>query len=126
MEKRRLVKVVKIRLADALVGDVVNRDASSDEGWFQVAALDTLFNGSLQVSDETTYITITGGDFDTIALQVVTEVDLPTQRRPQTDAEEPHPQFEEPQAQAEESEPAAQAPKPKAEEPESYVPLTAH
>lgn len=124
MEKRRLVKVVKIRLADAHVGDVVNRDATSDEGWFQVAALDTLFNGSLQVSDETTYITITGGDFDTIALQIVTEVDLPTQRRPQTDAEE-FPQKTQAE-ESEESEPVAQAPEPKAEEPESYVPLTAH
>lgn len=82
MQKRRLVKVIKIRLADAQVGDVVNRDASSNEGWFEVAALDTLFNGSLQVADETTYITITGGIFDIIAIQVVTEVDLPSQPKP--------------------------------------------
>jgi hypothetical protein len=89
MQKRRLIKVVKIRLADALVGDVVNRDATSQEGWFEVASLDTLFNGSLQVADETTYITITGGTFDTIALQVVTEVDLPTQARPAAPEAEP-------------------------------------
>lgn len=79
MEKRRLVKVIKIRLADAQVGDVVNRYADSDEGWFQVASFEELFNGSLQVADETTYITITGGYYDTIALQVVTEVELPPQ-----------------------------------------------
>ena len=79
MQKRRLIKVVKIRLADAKVGDVVNRDGDSEEGWFAVASLDRLFNGSLQVAAITSYITITGGDFDTIALQVVTEVDLPEQ-----------------------------------------------
>ena len=119
MEKRRLIKVVKIRLADAQIGDVVNRDASSDEGWFEVAALDTLFNGSLQVSDETTYITITGGDFDTIAVQIVTEVDLPTQTRPDLSAQVSEVPAQVPEVPAQVSE----AP---AKEPESYVPLTAH
>lgn len=91
MGKRRLIKVVKIRLADAEIGDVVNRDASSDEGWFEVAAQETLFNGQLQVSDETTYITITGGLFDTIAVQIVTEVELPTQPgRPERRSEDHH------------------------------------
>ncbi len=106
MEKRRLIKVVKIRLADAKVGDVVNRDASSDEGWFEVASLDTLFNGSLQVADETTYITITGGHFDTIALQVATEVDLPTQRRAPEEPE--HAPEAQPPVETEVPEPVAQ------------------
>jgi hypothetical protein len=101
MQKRRLIKVVKIRLADAQVGDVVNRDPTAQEGWFEVASLDTLFNGSLQVADETTYITITGGTFDTIAVQVVAEVDLPTQARPgapEAESVGPEPELAQPAA----------------------------
>lgn len=64
---------------DAEVGDVVNRDADADLGWFVVASKDTMFNGDIQLADETTYITISGGDYDTIGVQIVSEVELPPQ-----------------------------------------------
>lgn len=83
MTKRRLVKVVKMRLMDAQVGDIVHRDATAELGWFEVAAKDTMFNGDLQLSDETTYITISGGDYDTIGVQIVTDVELPPQPHPE-------------------------------------------
>lgn len=76
------MKIVKVRLMDAQVGDIVNRDADADLGWFEVASKETMFNGDLQLADETTYITISGGDYDTIGVQIVTDVDLPTQPRP--------------------------------------------
>lgn len=82
MNKRRLVKVVKMRLMDAQVGDIVHRDASADLGWFVVADKSTMFNGDIQLADETTYITISGGDYDTIGVQIVTDVELPSQPQP--------------------------------------------
>ncbi|NNF54977.1 MAG: hypothetical protein HKN03_11115 [Acidimicrobiales bacterium] len=66
---RRIIKTAKVRLVDAQVGDIVNRNPDAEKGWFQVFEVKTLFNGDLQLADETSYVTITGGDNDLIGVQ---------------------------------------------------------
>ena len=75
---RRIIKTAKVRIVDTQVGDIVNRNPDAEKGWFQVAEVNTLFNGDLQLADETTYITITGGDNDLIGVQFAQLIEIPS------------------------------------------------
>ncbi len=74
--KRRSVKVIKSRLEDIVVGDVVNRQPDAEMGWFTVHAISTLFNGHLQLADESEQLTVSGDHKDMVGLQLVEEVEL--------------------------------------------------
>lgn len=74
--KRRSVKVIKSRLEDIEVGDVVNRQPDAEMGWFVVNEISTLFNGHLQLADETEQVTVSGSHKDMVGLQLVREVEL--------------------------------------------------
>lgn len=74
--KRRSVKVIKSRLEDIEVGDVVNRTPDAESGWFTVDAITTLFNGHLQLADVTEQLTVSGDHKDMVGLQLVEEVEL--------------------------------------------------
>ncbi|MFW2380441.1 MAG: hypothetical protein ACN4GZ_01695 [Acidimicrobiales bacterium] len=74
---RRIIKTAKVRIVDSHVGDIVNRNPDAEKGWFQVAEIKTLFNGDLQLADETSYITITGGDNDLIGVQFAQLIEVP-------------------------------------------------
>lgn len=71
---RRSIKVIKSRLEDIAVGDVVNRNPEAEQGWFTVAAISTLFNGHIQIADETEQLTVSGDNMDMVGLQLVEEV----------------------------------------------------
>ena len=74
--KRRSIKVIKTRLEDVVVGDIVNRKPDAEMGWFVVDAISTLFNGHLQLADVTEQITVSGNHMDMVGLQLIEEVDL--------------------------------------------------
>lgn len=74
---RRIIKTAKVRLVDAQVGDIVNRNPDAEKGWFQVAEIKTLFNGDLQVADDSSYVTISGGDNDLIGVQFAQLIEIP-------------------------------------------------
>ncbi len=67
--KRRAIQVIKSRLEDIEVGDVVNRYPDAEQGWFTVDAISTLFNGHLQLADETEQLTVSGGHNDMVGVQ---------------------------------------------------------
>lgn len=73
---RRSVKVIKSRLEDIQVGDVVNRNPDAELGWYTVATISTLFNGHIQLADETEQLTVSGDNMDMVGLQLVEEVVL--------------------------------------------------
>ncbi len=74
--KRRSIKVIKTRLEDVVVGDIVNREPDAEMGWFVVDAISTLFNGHIQLADVTEQLTVSGTHNDMVGLQLVEEVEL--------------------------------------------------
>lgn len=68
------MKVIKSRLEDVEVGDVVNRQPDAESGWFTVAGITTLFNGHLQLADESEQLTVSGDHKDMVGLQLVEHV----------------------------------------------------
>lgn len=74
--KRRSVKVIKSRLEDIEVGDVVNRSPDAESGWFEVVTISTLFNGNIQLADESEQLTVSGDHKDMVGLQLVEEIVL--------------------------------------------------
>lgn len=74
--KRRAIHVIKSRLEDIEVGDVVNRNPDAESGWFTVNEVSTLFNGHLQLADETEQLTVSGDHKDMVGLQLVEELIL--------------------------------------------------
>ena len=74
--KRRSIQVIKSRLEDIEVGDVVNRNPDAELGWFTVEAVSTLFNGHLQLADDTEQLTVSGGHKDMVGVQLVEEISL--------------------------------------------------
>lgn len=71
--KRRAIQVIKSRLEDIEVGDVVNRDPDAEMGWFEVDAISILFNGHVQLADVTEQLTVSGNHKDLVGIQLVEE-----------------------------------------------------
>lgn len=74
--KRRVISVIQSRMEDVAVGDVVNRNPDAQKGWFRVVEISTLFNGELQLSDETELVTIAATNMDIVGVQVFDEVEI--------------------------------------------------
>ena len=74
--KRRAIQVIKSRLEDVEVGDIVNRNPDAELGWFLVDAISILFNGHIQLADDTEQLTVSGGHKDMVGVQIVEEVVL--------------------------------------------------
>ena len=68
--------MIKSRLEDIEVGDVVNRNPDAEQGWFLVDAISILFNGHIQLADDTEQLTVSGGHKDMVGIQLVEEVVL--------------------------------------------------
>lgn len=58
------------------MGDVVNRSPDAEQGWFIVNEISTLFNGHLQLADESEQLTVSGTHKDMVGVQLVEEVVL--------------------------------------------------
>ncbi len=74
--KRRSVKVIKSRLEDIEVGDVVNRFPDAELGWFTVDEISTLHNGNIQLADVTVQLTVSGLNEDLVGVQLIEEIQL--------------------------------------------------
>lgn len=79
MNKRRFVKVALLRAKDCEVGDVVSGDADKQTGWIVVAKKSTLFTGLINLSDKDDSETVTAEPFDLVAVQFVSETEVPAQ-----------------------------------------------
>ncbi|NNE72921.1 MAG: hypothetical protein HKN26_04600 [Acidimicrobiales bacterium] len=75
--KRYIVQVARMRMADVVVGDIVNRNPDDVRSWFQVASVSLLHNGSMALADEASQNTATGKGFDIIGVQIAKAIDVP-------------------------------------------------
>lgn len=71
VSKRRRVEVVQIRAEDVQVGDVVNRAGNQRDGWFEVAAIEALADGRLNISDASYHQSVMTAPLDLVWLQIV-------------------------------------------------------
>jgi hypothetical protein len=71
VSKRRQVEVVQIRAEDVQVGDVVNRAGNQREGWFEVAAVESLPDGRLNIADAKYQQSVMTAPLDLLWLQIV-------------------------------------------------------
>ncbi len=69
--ERSVVQIARIRIADAMIGDVVNRDPNSDRGWMEIDTIEPLHDGSWALLHEPTNSSITGQPLDIIGVQVL-------------------------------------------------------
>ena len=72
-----MVQVVKMRMGDLLVGDVINKNPDEPRGWFTVHELQELPNNGLAVLAATSKNSINGSPDDIVGVQVRQTVDLP-------------------------------------------------
>ncbi|MEZ5341765.1 MAG: hypothetical protein R2706_10010 [Acidimicrobiales bacterium] len=69
--ERSVVQIACIRIRDAVVGDVVNRDPDSNRGWFEIDGIEPLHDGSWALLNQVTNTSITGTPVDIIGIQVL-------------------------------------------------------
>ncbi len=69
--QRAIVKIASIRVVDAVIGDVVNRDPDSNRGWFEIDNIEPLHDGSWALLNDATNTSITAGPLDIVGLQVL-------------------------------------------------------
>ena len=74
---RTLVQVVKMRMGDLLVGDVINKNPDDPRGWFTVHELQELPNNGLAVLASTSKNSINVSPDDIVGVQVRQTVELP-------------------------------------------------
>ena len=64
------IEVVEIRAEDVKVGDVVNKAGDQREGWIEVAAVERLPDGRMNIADETYQLSFTTERLDLVWLQI--------------------------------------------------------
>jgi hypothetical protein len=64
------IEVVEIRIEDVKVGDIVNKAGHQREGWIEVAAVEALPDGRMNIADETYQLSFTGDPLDLVWLQI--------------------------------------------------------
>lgn len=80
--KRNLIQVARIRMEEVMPGDVVNRVPDETRGWFIVAAIEPLFDGSLQVIDAKRHLAFSAGPLDIVGVQLLKPIDLEVTEEP--------------------------------------------
>ena len=74
--QRSIVQVARIRIADAMVGDVVNREPDANRGWFEIDKIEPLHDGSWALLNVETNTSLTGSPLDIIGVQVLKNTTL--------------------------------------------------
>lgn len=74
--KRNLVQIARLRMEEVVPGDVVNRNPDDNRGWFVAAVVETLFDGSLQISDATRTMSFSARPLDVIGVQLLKPIEL--------------------------------------------------
>jgi hypothetical protein len=64
------VEVVEIRAEDVQVGDIVNKAGHQRDGWIEVAAVERLPDGRMNIADDTYQKSFTTQGFDLVWLQI--------------------------------------------------------
>lgn len=85
---RNIVQVARIRMEDALVGDVVNRAPDVTGGWFKIGIIETLFDGKTQFSSPDRKVTLSGESYDICGLQVLKSIEMEAPIAPEVMSEE--------------------------------------
>lgn len=88
---RNIVQVARMRLMDVMPGDVVNRAPDATGGWFQVAIIEALFDGSTLFSSADRRITLSGAPTDICGVQVLKPMDIPVPEVPDVIAADAQP-----------------------------------
>lgn len=68
--RRTTVEIVKMRIIDLKVGDVVNTNPEALRGWFLVADIRPLTHGGFQISDTREKNSLHGEDNDIVGVQI--------------------------------------------------------
>lgn len=68
--ERKLIDVVKMRVTDVMVGDVINKDPESTSGWFAVHELQQLPSGEINAVGATSKLSIVAGPYDIVGVQI--------------------------------------------------------
>jgi hypothetical protein len=68
---RNRIEVVEVRAEDVQPGDVVNKGGHVRNGWIEVATVERLPDGRVNIADATYQLSFTSGALDLIWLQIV-------------------------------------------------------
>lgn len=74
--ERNLVQVARIRAREVVIGDVVNRLADEQRGWFVVAEIDDLFDGSIAFSSADRKMSFGSAPLDIVAVQTLKPINI--------------------------------------------------
>ena len=75
---RSIVQVARMRISDVVPGDVVSRQPEDTEGWFEVARMEVLFDGSISLSDLDRRSSFAAQPMDIVGVQLLKAVEMPT------------------------------------------------
>jgi hypothetical protein len=64
------VEVVEIRADDVQIGDIVNKSGNQRDGWMEVAEVERLRDGRVNIIDETHQRSFTSEGMDLVWLQI--------------------------------------------------------
>jgi hypothetical protein len=67
---RTRVEIVEIRAEDVQVGDIVNKAGPQRDGWIEVAAVERLPDGRVNIADDTYQKSFTSQGIDLVWLQI--------------------------------------------------------
>jgi hypothetical protein len=67
---RTRVEIVEIRAEEVQVGDIVNKAGHQREGWIEVAAVERLPDGRVNIADDTYQKSVTSQGIDLVWLQI--------------------------------------------------------
>lgn len=85
---RNIVQVARMRMEDAMVGDVVNRMPDATGGWFKIGIIEKLFDGKTQFSSPDRKITLSGESYDICGVQVLKAIEMEPPVAPEVMSEE--------------------------------------
>lgn len=80
--QRNLVQIARIRMEEVVPGDVVNRVPDDTRGWFIVAAVEALFDGTLQLIDAKRHLAFSASALDIVGVQLLKPIDLEVTETP--------------------------------------------
>ncbi len=74
--ERNLVQVARIRAREVVIGDVVNRLADEQKGWFAVGVIDNLFDGTIAFSSTDRKLSFGASPLDIVAVQTLKPINI--------------------------------------------------
>lgn len=74
--ERNLVQVARIRAREVVLGDVVNRLADEQKGWFAVGLVENLFDGTIAFSSSDRKMTFSTSPLDLVGVQTLKPMNI--------------------------------------------------